>query len=140
MAPPPAIPMRSATSQIPRLTGQSTAAYLRAGSSVEDRRGWPSPDVGRRADRTAALGGRVRILPLSGVPALAPGYWRGMEIPKEQILELLRQQCKQDQAGQADQELPDQVDTDQHAGLLEKFGLSPADLIGKLGGGGIPGL
>ena len=63
-----------------------------------------------------------------------------MQIPKEQILELLREQGKGDQAGQADQELPDQVDTDQDAGLLEKFGLSPADLLGKLGGGNIPGL
>jgi hypothetical protein len=63
-----------------------------------------------------------------------------MQIPKEQILDLLREQGKGDQAGQAEQELPDQVDTDQHAGLLEKFGLSPADLLGKLGGGNLPGL
>ena len=63
-----------------------------------------------------------------------------MEIPKEQILDLLRQQGKDDQAGQADRELPDKVDTDKHAGLLEKFGISPADLLSKLGGGGIPGL
>jgi hypothetical protein len=63
-----------------------------------------------------------------------------MEIPKEQILDLLRQQGKDDQAGQADRELPDKVDTDKHAGLLEKFGISPADLLGKIGGGGIPGL
>jgi hypothetical protein len=63
-----------------------------------------------------------------------------MQIPKEQILDLLKQQGKDDQAGQAEQELPDQVDTDQHAGLLEKFGINPADLLGKLGGGGIPGL
>ena len=63
-----------------------------------------------------------------------------MEIPKEQILDLLRQQGKDDEAGQADQELPDKVDTDKHAGLPEKFGISPADLLGKLGGSGIPGL
>jgi hypothetical protein len=62
-----------------------------------------------------------------------------MEIPKEQILDLLRQQGKDDQVGQADKELPDKVDTDQHAGLLEKFGINPADLLGKLGGG-LPGL
>ena len=31
-------------------------------------------------------------------------------------------------------------DTDQHAGLLEKFGINPADLLGKLGGGSLPGL
>ena len=59
-----------------------------------------------------------------------------MQIPKDQILDLLRQQGKDDQVGEADQQLPDQVDTEQHAGLLEKFGLNPADLIGKLGGGG----
>jgi hypothetical protein len=63
-----------------------------------------------------------------------------MQIPKDQILDLLRQQGKDDQAGQADQELPDQVDTDQHAGLLQQFGIDPAELLGKLGGGGIPGL
>jgi DNA-binding protein H-NS len=62
-----------------------------------------------------------------------------MEIPKEQILDLLRQQGKHDQASQAQQELPDQVDTDQHADLLAKFGIDPTELIGKLGGN-IPGL
>jgi hypothetical protein len=60
-----------------------------------------------------------------------------MQIPKEQILDLLRQQGKDDQVGQADQELPDQVDPEQHAGLLEKFGIDPADLLQKFGAGGI---
>jgi hypothetical protein len=32
-------------------------------------------------------------------------------------------------------ELPDQVDTDQHAGLLSNLGINPADLLGKLPGG-----
>ncbi len=58
-----------------------------------------------------------------------------MNIDKSQILELLRSLGHHDQAAAADQELPDHVDTDQHAGLLGKFGLNPADLIGKLGGG-----
>jgi hypothetical protein len=62
-----------------------------------------------------------------------------MQIPKQQILDLLRQQGKEDQVGQADQELPDQVDTDQHAGLLEKFGLDPAEILSKLGGGALGG-
>jgi hypothetical protein len=62
-----------------------------------------------------------------------------MEIPKDKILDLLREQGKDDQVGQAQQELPDQVDPEKHAGLLEKFGLDPKDLLGKLGGG-IPGL
>ena len=60
-----------------------------------------------------------------------------MQIPKEQILELLRSRGEQDKANQADGELPDQVDTEQHAGLLEKFGIDPQDLISQLGGSGI---
>ena len=59
-----------------------------------------------------------------------------MQIDKNQILELLRNQRDDAQAQQGDQELPGTVDTDQHAGLLEKLGLSPMDLISKLGGGG----
>ena len=60
-----------------------------------------------------------------------------MQIPKEQILELLRSRGEQDKASEADGELPDQVDTDQHAGLLQKFGIDPGDLISQLGGGGL---
>ena len=63
-----------------------------------------------------------------------------MEIPKDKILDLLREQGKDDQVGQADQELPDQVDTERDAGLLQKFGIEPKDLLSKLGGGNIPGL
>jgi len=59
-----------------------------------------------------------------------------MQIDKAQILDLLRSQGDEQKAQQADQELPGQVDTDQHAGLLEKLGLSPMELISKLGGGG----
>ena len=60
-----------------------------------------------------------------------------MQIPKEQILEFLRSRGENDKASQADGELPDQVDTDQHAGLLEKYGIDPQDLISKVGGSGI---
>jgi hypothetical protein len=62
-----------------------------------------------------------------------------MEIPKDKILELLRQQGKDDQAEQAGKELPDKVDPDRDSGLLAKFGIDPQDLLSKLGGG-IPGL
>jgi hypothetical protein len=57
-----------------------------------------------------------------------------MQIPKEQILEFLRSRGEHDKAGQADQELPAQVDTDQHADLLRRFGIGPKDLVGQLGG------
>lgn len=59
-----------------------------------------------------------------------------MQIDKMQILELLRNQGDQGKADQADQQLPDQVDTDQHAGLLQSLGIDPADLLKMLGGGG----
>ena len=65
-----------------------------------------------------------------------------MQIDKTMVLELLRSQGKDDQVSQADEELPQQVDTEQHAGLLEKFGISPQDLIAlvsKGGGGGLAG-
>ena len=62
-----------------------------------------------------------------------------MQIDKAQILDLLRSQGDDQKAEQADRELPGQVDTDQHAGLLEKLGLNPMDLISKLGGGGLGG-
>jgi hypothetical protein len=62
-----------------------------------------------------------------------------MQIPKEQILDFLREQGKDDQVGEADQQLPDQVDPEQHAGLLEKFGINPADLLSKFGGGALGG-
>lgn len=62
-----------------------------------------------------------------------------MEIPKDKVLELIRSQGHADKAGDAEQELPDQVDPERDSGMLAKFGLEPKDLLGKLGGG-IPGL
>ncbi len=57
-----------------------------------------------------------------------------MKIGKETILDLLRSRGDHDKAAQAEQELPDEVDDDQHGGLLAKFGVEPKDLLGKLGG------
>jgi hypothetical protein len=59
-----------------------------------------------------------------------------MQIDKDQILQLLRSQGDDTRAQQADQELPGTVDTDQHAGILEKLGIDPMDLVKALGGGG----
>jgi hypothetical protein len=58
-----------------------------------------------------------------------------MEIDKQQIIEMLKSHGDNDKATQAQSELPDKVDTDQHAGLLSKFGINPADLLGGAGGG-----
>ena len=62
-----------------------------------------------------------------------------MEIPKDKILDLLRQRGDDEKANQADQELPEKVDTERDAGLLSKLGIDPQDLLGGLGGK-IPGL
>ncbi|HVD14780.1 MAG TPA: hypothetical protein VNK73_10070 [Actinomycetota bacterium] len=64
-----------------------------------------------------------------------------MQIDKNTIIEFLRQRGDDQRADQADQELPDQVDTDQDAGLLERFGLDPAELMSRFSGGrDLPGI
>jgi hypothetical protein len=50
-------------------------------------------------------------------------------------MELLRSRGEDQKAGQADSELPEQVDTEQHAGILQKLGIDPGDRLGALGGG-----
>lgn len=57
-----------------------------------------------------------------------------MEIPKDQILQLLHDRGDHDKADQADQQLPDHVDPEQHGDLLGKFGLDPSELMGDIGG------
>jgi hypothetical protein len=52
-----------------------------------------------------------------------------MEIPKEAILEFLRERGDSDQANQAERELPDQVDTERDSGLLSRFGVDPQELL-----------
>jgi hypothetical protein len=57
-----------------------------------------------------------------------------MEIPKDKILELIRERVGGDRANEAASELPDQVDPEKHADLLSKFGLDPQELLsGGLG-------
>ena len=64
-----------------------------------------------------------------------------MQIDKQTVLDLLRERGQEDQAREAEQELPDQVDTDRDAGLLARFGVNPSDLMSKFPGGrDIPGL
>ena len=55
-----------------------------------------------------------------------------VQIPKDKILDMIRGRGNSEQAGQAEAELPDQVDTGRDQGLLAKFGIDPGDLIGGL--------
>lgn len=61
-----------------------------------------------------------------------------MRIPKDQILQMLRDRGDHDKAQQADQQLPDQVDPEQHSDLLGKLGIDPGEILG--GGAGKLGL
>jgi hypothetical protein len=59
-----------------------------------------------------------------------------VEIPKDMILNLIRERLGGDKAQEADQQLPDQVDPEQHSDLLSKFGIDPQELLG----GGLGGI
>jgi hypothetical protein len=64
-----------------------------------------------------------------------------VQIDKSQILELLQSRGQSDQADQAQSTLPDTVDTEQHANLLQQIGLTPQEIIAAVtGGGGIGGI
>lgn len=55
-----------------------------------------------------------------------------MQIDKQQVINMLKKRGDHDQAAQAEQNLPQQVDTDQHADQLSKLGVNPQDLLGGL--------
>jgi hypothetical protein len=57
-----------------------------------------------------------------------------MQIDKQQIIAQLIELGQHDKATQAEQELPDRVDTDQHASLLEKLGINASDVLGGTAG------
>jgi hypothetical protein len=63
-----------------------------------------------------------------------------MQLDKQTVIDMITKHGDASRVDEAAQQLPDQVDTDEHGGLLERFGLSPQTLISKLGGGSIPGL
>lgn len=57
-----------------------------------------------------------------------------MQIDKNQILDMLRSRGDDAKVDQADKELPEKVDTDQHCELLTKVGINPKDLLGGAAG------
>jgi hypothetical protein len=63
-----------------------------------------------------------------------------MQLDKTQIIEFLKERGQQSEADNAEQDLPEQVDTDQHGGLLAQHGISVQDLMGKFGGGHLDNL
>lgn len=63
-----------------------------------------------------------------------------MQVSKARIVLLLRQQGQHARADQADQQLPDPIDTHEHGDLLNELGVDPKQLLSKLLGFGTPAL
>jgi hypothetical protein len=59
-----------------------------------------------------------------------------MQIPKDAIIDFIRSKVSPDKAGEAQEQLPDQVDTDRDAPLLERFGVDVPDLLAHFAGQG----
>ena len=62
-----------------------------------------------------------------------------MNIDKDTLLNLLHSNGQHSEADQAAAQLPDQVDTDHHAGLLSNLGVDLPALMAKFTGGGAGG-
>ena len=63
-----------------------------------------------------------------------------MEVDRDTILSLLRERGQMQEADKAEQELPSKVDTDRDAGMLQKYGIDPSELLSRVTGGkDIPG-
>jgi hypothetical protein len=54
-----------------------------------------------------------------------------MQIDKSFVIEELRKQGKNEHVQKALQELPEKIDHNEHAAMLEKFGLDPGKLAEK---------
>jgi hypothetical protein len=58
-----------------------------------------------------------------------------MEFDKQQVIQALESLGKHDQAQQAQSQLPETVDTEQHAGMLSDIGADIPQLVQHLTGG-----
>ncbi len=59
-----------------------------------------------------------------------------MQFSKQEVVSMIESRSGSDQAQQAAEQLPDQVDHEDHADLLNQFGINPQELVSQLGGGG----
>ena len=55
-------------------------------------------------------------------------------MPKEQVVKHLRDKGEPEKAAKAEQELPDQVDTDEHSDLMQRLEIDAKELKDKIGG------
>jgi hypothetical protein len=57
-----------------------------------------------------------------------------MQLDKQAVVDFIESEVGPDQAHEAAQQLPDQVDHEQHDALLRQFGVDPHDLAQRLRG------
>ena len=62
-----------------------------------------------------------------------------MKLDKQELVKLLRTQGDNDTADRAEQQLPDEIDTDRDGDALDGLGLDRTQLMAKLAGGGFGG-
>ncbi len=62
-----------------------------------------------------------------------------MQIDKNMIINMLRERGQNTEADQAQAEMPNQVDPEQHGDMLSRFGLNPQELMSMFSGGGNAG-
>jgi hypothetical protein len=58
-----------------------------------------------------------------------------VEIDRDEILGMLRERGQEQEADKAEQELPSKVDPDRDAGMLQKYGIDPSDVLSRVTGG-----
>jgi hypothetical protein len=63
-----------------------------------------------------------------------------VQVDKQTIIDFLSEQGDQSKVQEAESQLPEQVDTERDSDLLDRLGIDPSALMGRLGGGNIPGL
>jgi hypothetical protein len=56
-----------------------------------------------------------------------------VNLDKQTIIDHLKERGEDDKAAQAQSDLPEQVDTDEHASKLQQLGINPQELLGGLG-------
>jgi len=56
-----------------------------------------------------------------------------MEIPKDKVVEFLKKEGRSEQAQKIEQELSEKIDHELHSDVLEKHGVNPQELLGKIG-------
>ena len=62
-----------------------------------------------------------------------------MQLKKQTVVDFIRQRGDQERVGEAEEILPDQIDTERDGEALASIGLDETQLMAKLAGGGYGG-